>query len=401
MNSPIAAITCCLMISAVAVPSRAEADPYAPITARMAQFVVSDEIPGAVTLVSQNGRVVHLGAVGYANVESRAPLRPNAVFGIMSMTKPVTATALMILVDEGKVALDDPVSKYIPAFAEAKLKGGAPVENLTIRCLLTHTSGLGDKQDCIGSLEASAAMLAKREFKFQPGTKWEYGPSINVIGRIIEIASGQPYERFLAERIFNPLGMSDTTFHLTPPLRARLATLYEKDKTTGKLKPADRWLGAGAPDAVPNPSGGLFSTAADVNRFYSTILDGGLAGGENVDHRIVSAEAVKQMTEVQTGDLVTGFTPGNGWGLGWCVVRKPEGITGMLSPGAFGHGGAYGTQVWVDPARKAVFLLMTQRSNFPNSDGSEVREEFQRLAAAALDHQKPPAPPVDSSAAVD
>ena len=383
MNSHIAAITCCLVVSAIAVPNRALADPYAPINARMAQFVVADEIPGAVTLVSQNGRVVHLGAVGYANLQARIPLGPDAVFGIMSMTKPITATALLILVDEGKVALDVPVSKYIPAFADAKLKGGAPVESLTIRRLLTHTSGLGDKQDCVGSLEATAELLAKREFKFQPGTKWEYGPSINVIGRIIEIASGQPYETFLAERVFRPLGMSDTTFHLTPQLRGRLAKLYEKDKATGKLKLAERRLGAGEPGAVPNPSGGLFSTAADVHRFYSMIL----AGGELDGHRIVSANAVKQMTEVQTGDLVTGFTPGNGWGLGWCVVRKPEGITGMLSPGTFGHGGAYGTQVWVDPVLKAVFLLMTQRSNFPNSDGSEVRKEFQRLAAAALDQQ--------------
>jgi CubicO group peptidase (beta-lactamase class C family) len=381
MNSYRAALACCLMASTIAMPNDAQADPYAPIRGRMVQFVLADEIPGAVTLVSQNGRVVHLGAVGYANLGTRTPLRPNAVFGIMSMTKPITATALMILVDEGKVTLDDPVSKYIPAFAEAKLVDGAAVENLTLRRLLTHTSGLGDRQDCVDSLEATAAALAKREFKFQPGTKWEYGPSINVIGRIIEIASGQPYEVFLAERIFRPLGMSDTTFHLTPPLRGRLAMLYEKDKATGKLKPADRWLGAGGPDAVPNPSGGLFSTAADINRFSTMILNGGELDGQ----RIVSADAVKQMTEVQTGELVTGFTPGNGWGLGWCVVRKPEGVTGMLSPGTFGHGGAYGTQVWVDPVRKAVFLLMTQRSNFPNSDGSDVRQEFQRLAAAALD----------------
>jgi CubicO group peptidase (beta-lactamase class C family) len=381
MNSYRAALACCLMASTIAMPNDAQADPFAPISGRMVQFVLTDEIPGAVTLVSHNGRIVHLGAVGYANLGTRTPLRPNAVFGIMSMTKPITATALMILVDEGKVTLDDPVSKYIPAFAEAKLVDGAAVENLTLRRLLTHTSGLGDRQDCVESLEATAAALAKREFKFQPGTKWEYGPSINVIGRIIEIASGQPYEVFLAERIFRPLGMSDTTFHLTPALRGRLAMLYEKDKVTGKLTPADRWLGAGGPDAVPNPSGGLFSTAADVNRFSTMILNGGELDGQ----RIVSADAVKQMTEVQTGELVTGFTPGNGWGLGWCVVRKPEGVTGMLKPGTFGHGGAYGTQVWVDPVRKAVFLLMTQRSNFPNSDGSEVRQEFQRLAAAALD----------------
>src|SRR5262245_43211144 len=112
-----------------------------------------------------------------------------------------------------------------------------------------------------------------------------------------------------------------------------------------------------------------------------------LTGGEIEVIRLLSADSVKHMTTVQTGDLVTGFTPGNGWGLGWCVVRKPEGVTGMLSPGTFGHGGAYGTQGWVDPERKAVFVLMIQRSNLPNSDASDIRKEFQRLAVEALDKQ--------------
>lgn len=358
-----------------------QTDRFASIPARMAKFVAAAEIPGAVTLVSREGRVVHAAAAGFQDIERRAPLRVDSLFGIMSMTKPITATALMILVDESKVALDDPVSKYIPEFANAKLLDGARVQNLTIRRLLSHTSGLGDKQECADSLEATAAMLAKRGFKFQPGVKWEYGPSLNVIGRIIEIASGQPYDKFLSDRVFKPLCMNDTVFHLTPKLQTRLAKLYERDEVTKSLKPAERRLGAGQPGVVPNPSGGLFSTAADVNRFYSMIL----AEGELDGHRILSAEAVKEMTKVQSGDLVTGFTPGNGWGLGWCIIRKPEGVTAMLSPGSFGHGGAYGTQVWVDPARKAVFLLLTQRSNFPNSDASDVRAEFQRIAVEGLD----------------
>ncbi|HYO25639.1 MAG TPA: serine hydrolase domain-containing protein, partial [Lacipirellulaceae bacterium] len=336
---------------------------------------------GMVTLVCQAGQTVHLGAAGLANVESRVPMKADAIFGVMSMTKPITATALMILVDEGKVGLEDRVDKYIPAFAHAKLKSGEPVTGLTVRSLLTHTSGLTGDQMCVDSLEATAAALAARPFEFQPGTRWEYGPSLNVIGRIIEIASGQAYEAFVSERILKPLKMTDATFHVSPEQRPRLAALYSVEEGARGFKPAARWGDAGEPGCVPNPSGGLFATAAEMARFYNMILAGGALDGV----RIVSAEAVREMTSVQTGELVTGFTPGNGWGLGWCVVREPQGLTAMLSPGTFGHGGAYGTQGWVDPERRAVFVLMTQRSNFPNSDGSDVRREFQRLAADALD----------------
>ena len=132
---------------------------------------------------------------------------------------------------------------------------------------------------------------------------------------------------------------------------------------------------------MPNPSGGLFSTAADMDRFYQMILNGGELDG----HRIVSADAVRQMTSVQTGDLATGFTPGNGWGLGWCIVREPQGVTGMLSPGTFGHGGAYGTQGWVDPVKQRIFVLMFQRGDIGNSDGSDIRKEFQQAAVDGLE----------------
>ncbi len=359
--------------------ARAQSDPYAAIPARMEQFVADHEIPGAVTLVSRDGKTVHLAAVGMADIEKKTPLTTDSIFGVMSMTKPITATALMILVDEGKVALDDPVEKYIPSFADAKLENGDAVKALTIRRLLTHTSGLTGDQSCSESLEATAAALAKRPFKFQPDARWEYGPSMNVVGRIIEIASGKPYDEFLAERLFQPLGMKDATFHLAPEQRPRLAALYAADG--GEMKHADRWGDAGEPGCVPNPSGGVFATAADMARFYNAILNGGELDGV----RIVSADAVKQMTTLHSGAHETGFTPCNGWGLGWCLTLKPEGVTAMLSPGTYGHGGAYGTQGWVDPQRKAVFVLLTQRSNFPNSDGSEVRSEFQRLAVEALE----------------
>jgi CubicO group peptidase (beta-lactamase class C family) len=358
---------------------RAEGE-IASVTERMGRFVEAHQISGAVTLVGHKGRVVHLSAVGMADLEKERPMRPDTLFRIMSMTKPVTATAMMVLVDEGKLSVDDPVEKYLPAFAQAKLENGEAVRDLKVRHLLTHTSGLGGDQRCETSLEATAAELAARPFRFQPGTKWEYGPSLNVCGRIIELVSGQAYEEFLAERIFKPLAMSDTTFAPTSEQRPRIAVAYGPGEGDSALVPARSLVIDPARETVPNPSGGLLSTANDMFRFYQMILNGGELDGR----RIVSADVVREMTSVHSGELTTGFTPGNGWGLGWCILRRPEGVTGMLSPGTFGHGGLYGTQGWVDPQRQAVFVLLIQRAEFGNSDGSEVRGEFQRLAVEAL-----------------
>lgn len=193
--------------------------------------------------------------------------------------------------------------------------------------------------------------------------------------------SGKAFDAFLEERIFDPLKMRDTTFNPDAAQRERVVQLYDR-KDGGPLVRIEQ---PNIPDdaslrRVPNPSGGLISTAADVFRFYQTILNGGEIDGV----RIVSQETVALMTSVQTGDLKTGFTPGNGWGLGWCVVRQPQGVSGMLSPGSFGHGGAWGTQVWVDPKREMVFVLMIQRKGLPNSDASDIRKDFQQLAVDTL-----------------
>jgi CubicO group peptidase (beta-lactamase class C family) len=308
----------------------------------------------------------------------------DTIFRIMSMTKPITATAVMILVDEGKLALDDPVEKHLPAFARAKLKSGEPVRGLTIRHLLTHTSGLGGDQTCKESLEATAESLAARPFNFQPGEKWEYGPSLTVCGRIIEVVSGQRYEDFLAERIFAPLEMKDTTFVPTGDQRPRIAVVYALSEDGKTLMPADRLPVDATQETVPNPSGGLLSTAEDMFRFYQMILNGGELDG----HRIVSKDAVRAMTSLHTGELPTGFTRGNGWGLGWCIVRQPAGTTAMLSPGTFGHGGYYGTQGWVDPERNTIFVILISRMGLSNSDDSEMRRDFQQLAVDAINAQQ-------------
>lgn len=350
------------------------------IPTRMEQFVAAGQISGAVTLVARDGKIVHLGAAGEADIATHRPMQPDTMFAVASMTKPITATALMILVDQGNVSLDDPASKYVPEFKDAALKTGPPNRPITVRDLITHTSGLVGEQKNEGTLAETAAKMAARKLAFEPGSKWQYSPGITICGRIVEVASGQPYEKFLAEQIFAPLGMKDTTFFPTAEQQKRIAQLYQPGKDGKGLAPAEHWLTALTPDRTPNPSGGLFSTAADMARFYQMVLNGGEWNGR----RIVSAKAVSEMTRVQTGDLTVGFTPGNGWGLGWCVVREPQGVSQMLSPGTFGHGGAFGTQGWIDPQRKMMFVLLIQRTGFGNSDGSDIRQAFQQLAVDAV-----------------
>ena len=365
----------------VETKSKKTAPRIAAIDAAMEVFVEDGTISGAVTLVGHQGKIVHLSAVGLADIEKQKAMRGSSLFAIASMTKPIVATAVMILQDEGKLSFDDKVSKYIPAFADVKLKNGtAPAREITIKDCVTHTAGLAGKQIFEGSLENAVAELAARPLVFQPGEKWQYSPGLNVAGRIVEIVSGHELQEFIQERIFTPLGMNHTTFFPNEKQIRRVATLYGKDRDTNALKPAEGFLGDLAELEAPNPSGGLISNARDMFRFYQMVLN----GGKLRNKRIVSKEGVRQLTSLQTGDLKTGFTPGNGWGLGWCLVQDPEGVTGMLSSGTYGHGGAFGTQGWVDPETETIYVLMIQRVGLSNSDGSDVRKNFQQAAAQAL-----------------
>lgn len=352
-----------------------------PIAAAMQTFVDAGEIAGAVTLFAREGRIVRESAVGVADLATGRAMTADTMFSVASMTKPIVATAVMMLRDEGALSLDEPVHRYVPAFASAALHdGGSPNRDITIRDLLTHTSGLAGSQRVEGSLVATATALAARPLVFQPGARWQYSPGLNVAGRVVEIVTGQSIQDVLARRIFNPLGMRDTTFYPTGDQRRRMASLYARGEEEGTLAPVVNRIVNFAEVEAPSPSGGLASTARDMARFYQMILNGGEWDGR----RIVSQAAVNEMTQIQTGDLETGFTPGNGWGLGWCVIREPQGVTGMLSPGTFGHGGAFGTQGWVDPVTCGIYVLMIQRSDLPNSDGSEIRKAFQATAAGMI-----------------
>ncbi|HWY87532.1 MAG TPA: serine hydrolase domain-containing protein, partial [Gemmataceae bacterium] len=313
------------------------------------------------------------------------------IFWIASMTKPITGTAVLMLQDEGKLSVDDPVEKYLPEFKNLKTADGKPVR-VTIRHLLTHTSGMGEITSAqareVKNLAGLIPLYVAKPTQFVPGTKWVYCQSgINTAARIVEVVSGVPFDELIERRLFGPLGMKDTTFYLTDKQLPRLAKSYKRT-AKGELETAPIGILNGksptSRDRFPAANGGLFSTAPDYARFCQMVL----SGGEYEGKRYLSPAAVKQMTTIQTDDLKTGFTEGNGWGLGWCVIRKPQGVTAMLSPGTFGHGGAYGTQAWIDPGKKRIYILMVQRANFPNSDASEVRRAFQEATSSAFKGKK-------------
>jgi len=357
------------------------------ISDRLRQYIAAHEIAGAVTLVATPDQIVHLDATGNAALDPSEAMRTDSIFWIASMSKPVLATLLLMLQDEGLLSVDDPVEKYLPEFKGLKTVDGK-LAQITIRHLLTHTSGMGeitaDQARQSRTLASVIPLYVTKPVGFTPGSKWVYCQSgINTGGRIAEVVTGEPLEKLLKRRLFDPLGMHDTTFYLTEEQLPRLAKSYRRTEK-GNLEPTDIFFLNGksptSTDRFPAPNGGLFSTASDYARFCQMVLRGGELDGK----RYLRPETVKLMTTIQTGGLKTGFTEGNGWGLGWSVVHEPQGVTAMLSPGTFGHGGAYGTQAWIDPGHKRVYILMVQRANFPNSDASNVRRGFQEAARKAL-----------------
>ena len=353
------------------------------IASVMQDFVDKGELCGAVMLVADRDGINYLSVVGERDIDKHLSMRTDTIFWVASMTKPVTSTAILMLEEEGKLELDDPVARYIPAFAKLKTPSGKPA-NLTLRHLLTHTSGLAESPDAkrreARNLEELMPTFLDEPMQFEPGTKWAYCQSgINTLGRIIEIVSGQSYQDFVQQRIFDPLGMKDSTFYPNGEQKKRLAVSYVMKN--GKLTPTDIKLlpgPVGDRSHYAAPNGGLFSTGEDYGRFCRMLLNWGTLDGK----RYLSQESVAEMTRIQTDDLPkVGFIPGSSWGLAVGIVREPIGMTAMLSPGTFGHGGAYGTQAWIDPVKGRIYILLIQRGDLENSDASVYREKFQEEAA--------------------
>jgi CubicO group peptidase (beta-lactamase class C family) len=319
----------------------------------------------------------------------------DSMFWIASMTKPMTAIGVMMLVEEGKVKLDDPLEKYVPEFKGIQVKTPqglvAPKRLVTVKDLLTHVSGVdtgaltpaGAPIDTIPLAEMAAA-YAKKPLTGEPGAKWSYNNNaINLLGRIIEVAGGKPYAEFMDERLFEPLGMENTTFWPNPDQLDVLAKPYAKDKESGALVEAKNTRFSEPlhdPKRTPFPAGGLYSCARDLGQLYQMLLNEGQLGGK----RYLKAATLKQMTTNQLGDLPkVSFAPGMHMGLGFHVVGAPQEVTESLSAGTYGHGGAFGTQAWIDPVKKRAYVLLIQRTDLKNSDQSEIRREFQKAAKEA------------------
>lgn len=384
-----------LLLSFATTSLAFSATPQLPgIGEAMQEMIDRNEVAGVVTVVANKDGILHQEANGLADIENQKLMTVDAMGWIASMTKPITGAAIMMLQDEGKLNIADPVSKHLPEFATLKTPSGKPA-NLTLTQILTHTSGLGEangpKAQDARSLADLVPIWLATPMQFEPGSQWKYCQSgINAAARIVEVVSGLSFDQFLQKRLFDPLGMTNTTFYPTEAQRAQMATGYTKNKETGRLEASPPRVGYGQRGHPPLGNGGLYSCALDYTRFCRMLLNGGTLDGQ----RILSPEAVKILSSVHTGDLPCGFFQREefglhgqnyGWGIGTCVLKEPHpGLAESLSPGTFGHGGAWGTQAWLDPQKEIIYVLMVQRANFPNSDASPVREAFQKAAAKAL-----------------
>jgi CubicO group peptidase (beta-lactamase class C family) len=390
---------CAALLAVFLLSSGARAaDQFAAVPEKLQQFVTSNEIAGAVSLVATSNRILHLAAVGQSDLESGRKLKTDDIFWIASMSKPVTAVAVAMLADDGKLAFDDPVEKYLPEFHDMSVAGDRTAQPralvkaarpITLRDMLTHTSGLGEYRvtDPHWTLAEMSKALAREPLRFQPGARWSYSSAgMDTAGRVVEVVSGTPYAEFLQKRLFDPLGMKDTTFWISPSQKDRFVQTYIRNAPSGKLQPTpiDYMYGGAVTDPQRPPLGGtgLFSTAEDVTKFYQMLLHRGAWDGRH----ILKPETVAEMTRKQTGNLRA--RPGMPWGLGFCLIEDPTQMeaNSTLPPGTFGHGGAFGTQSWADPAHSLIYVLMIERDKLqPTPDDSAMRRAYQKAVADALD----------------
>jgi CubicO group peptidase (beta-lactamase class C family) len=375
----------------------------------MQRHIDARTFSGAVTLVARQGRIVHHEAHGLMDVETKRPMQKDAIFRIMSMTKPVVGVAVLMMIEDGKVRLTDPVSKFIPELKALKAavpntdgSGVAPapsgsvsapqpyrtvdaVREITVRDLLTHTSGLmsggmsSEARDVGAKAGETLAQVLPRlknvPLDFQPGTRWAYSGqyAFDVLVRVVEVASALPFDRFAKQRIFDPLGMKDTFFYPADG-NPRVASLYRQ---------ADGQLQKQSNPVFMNGSyfsggGGLFSTAADYLQFAQMLLNGGHLDGK----RVLSSRSVELMTTVFAPDTLPGRLAGEGFGLSVRVVTDPAARNTYVSKGGFGWSGAYNTHFFIDPAEQVVGIFMTQVANLASR--GEIRNDFETAVMQAV-----------------
>jgi CubicO group peptidase (beta-lactamase class C family) len=361
--------------------------------------IEAGDVAGVVTLIARRGKIAHFEAQGFANVESRTPMRTDAIFRLASMTKPIVGVAIMMLVEEGKIRLSDPVSRFIPELASLD-KVAVPAAGsgraydvvpanrpITVRDLLTHGSGLVS-----GGLGAAAAeelaprtprdtlatyipKLAAVPLDFQPGTLWRYsgGAGFDTLARIVEVASDQTFDAFLKERIFDPLGMTDIGFYFTDAQARRLPSMHER--TPEGLKPVEREMSR----VYFSGGGGLASSAESYVQFAQMLLNGGELGGA----RLLSPRTIDLMIANHTGDMVNGQfgrpERGMGFGLSMQVVQDPVAADLAVSKGAYGWAGGTGVSFWIEPAEEMVSIFMIQ-----GGSGGALRRAVENATRQAI-----------------
>ncbi len=392
-------------------------DRLARIPAFFEAYLETKKLPCMETLICRGGEIAHRSIQGVMDWESRAPLRDDAIYRIYSMTKPVTSVAAMMLYEEGAIRLEHEVHRYIPEFKDVKVWDGGsadspelrkPDRDMTVLDLFTHTSGVTygflfqHEVDAIyrrekiarpdETLEEMCARIAKLPLVFSPGDQWNYGHSIDVLGRVVEVASGQALDAFFKERIFGPLGMADTDFFVPDDKRHRLPTCYQRNPMSGEISVSDPGGDAtkayAARPALLNAGGGLAATTMDYLRFCQMLLNGGELNGA----RILSPKTLEFMTEnhLPGGQTLKAMgdktfsearMDGMGFGLGWSVLKDPIEAMQPGSPGSYSWGGLASTFFWVDPVEDLIGIQMTQMipsSTYP------IRPQFQQLAYAAI-----------------
>lgn len=373
----------------------------AKIAPVMQQYIDDGKLAGLATFVARKGKVVHHETYGMADIAAEKPITRETIFRIYSMTKPVTAVAAMILYEEGKLSLKDPVSKHIPAFKNTKVFTGGTVANpqlevpkqeMRIIDLFLHTSGLiyGWGNSAVDSLyrekkilksdyspEEKIKQLAETPLRHQPGTKYQYSVSTDVLGYVIQVVSGMPFDQFLQERIFQPLKMNDTGFHVPADKLDRFATRYQLTKdnplAVGDQPEGSRYR---KPPSMPSGGGGLVSTMADYFRFSQMILNGGELDGA----RILGRKTVEYMLmdHLPDGEQVG---PGVGMGLGFGILTDPVDYGRMSTLGTASWGGAANTFFWIVPQEELILMVWTQLFPFGIYD---YRHQFKVMTQSAI-----------------
>lgn len=376
-----------LLILVASAPVVAESPVHAAdgkvLTDAVEPFVDRQELAGAVMLVADRDRVLDVEAVGWADVEAKKPMQADSLFWIASQSKPITATALMLLVEVGAIHLDDPVEDFVPEFSRQMVAVEKdtqhmllrrPRDPVTVRNVLSHTSGLPFKSALeeptldVLPLSARVRSYAMTPLDFEPGSKYQYSNAgINTAAHIIEVVSGQAFETFLDERLFQPLGMTDTTFWPSEEQVRRLAKSYKPgpdnkgllETTIGQLHYplTDRH------ERYPMPAGGLFSTAADLAKFYQMLLNNGRFDGK----QILSEDSVRELTRRQTP----------------AELKESYGLGFSASKNSFGHGGAYSTNTTADTERGLIFVWLVQHAGFPG-EGAKSQDAFRSAALEAF-----------------